>query len=486
MDHSLDQEIVPGSGQAESPPAPAPPPAVDDGGLAQASARLPTAPEPLRRADVRVRLYWIWGICGFLLLAVGLVFGQTVCHEFIGYDDQGFVYENPHVTPGLTLPGIWWALTEGSFGEWHPLADLSHMLDCQLYGLHPAGHYLTNVLLHAASAVLLFLALLRMTGDLWPSAWVAAVFAIHPLHVESVAWVAERRDMLSGLFFMLTLLAYARYAERPSLGRYLPVAGCLALGLMSKPMLVTVPFVLLLVDYWPLDRFRSAAEPAAEAGLGSWLGRLPAPWRLVVEKGPLLALAAASCGITVATHSSLRSTQPGDPLSLATRLANALVSYATYLGQSLFPVNMAPYYPHPGTRPPIAWAGGSLALLVAISAVATYCWRRRPYLIVGWLWFLGMLVPVLGLVTVGTRAHARADRYLYLSQIGLSIALAWGVWAVYRSRQSSARPVGGDGCWRPHREGRCSRWPSSRGVRLPTGATPRHSGPMRWLALTEI
>ena len=191
-----------------------------------------------------------------------LVFGQTGTHEFIGFDDDGFVYKNPHVVPGLTLSGIWWALTDGPFGEWYPLTMLSHMLDCQLYGVHPAGHYLTNVLLHAASSVLLFLVMLRMTGDLWPSAWVAMVFAIHPLHVESVAWVAERRDVLSGLFFMLTLGAYALYVERRSLARYLAVAGCFALGLMAKPMLVTLPFLLLLLDYWPLGRFGPAQAHA--------------------------------------------------------------------------------------------------------------------------------------------------------------------------------------------------------------------------------
>ena len=202
-------------------------------------------------------------------------------HEFIGFDDDVFVYENPHVTPGLTLSGLWWALTDGPVGEWYPLTALSHMLDCQLYGLNPAGHYLTNVLLHAASSVLLFLVLLRMTGDLWPSAWVAAVFAIHPLHVESVAWLAERRDVLSGLFFMLTLGAYALYAERPSLARYLAVAGCFALGLMSKPMLVTVPFLLLLLDYWPLDRFRSAAGAGPQVrsrARGSVVCRLAGGW----------------------------------------------------------------------------------------------------------------------------------------------------------------------------------------------------------------
>ena len=422
--------------RAESPLAQGPLAAVDDGSFAHLSSQLPADLGSTPRIDGRAQAHWIWAVCGFLLLAVGLVFGQTVRHEFIGYDDHEFVYENPYVTPGLTLSGLRWAFTDGTFHEWTPLSSLSHMLDCQLYGLNPAGHYLTNVLLHAASSVLLFLALLRMTDQravpevaqasggraapagpsattLWPCAWVAAVFAIHPLHVESVAWVAERRDVLSGLFFMLTLLAYARYAERPSWSRYLAVFGCLALGLMSKPMLVTVPFVLLLLDYWPLDRFRTPAGPGAEVASGSWFGRLPAHWRLVVEKVPLLALAAASCGITVLTHSSLRSTNTVDPLSMAMRLANALVSYAAYLGQSFFPVNMVPYYPHLGADLPIAWAAGSLALLLAISAVATYCWRRRPYLLVGWLWFLGMLVPVLGLVGVFVYCPGRP---LYVSE----------------------------------------------------------------------
>ena len=204
---------------------------------------------------------------------------------------------------------------------------------------------------------------------------------------------------------------------------------------MSKPMLVTVPFVLLLLDYWPLDRFRRAAGTRPQAASGSWFGRLPVGWRLVVEKIPLLALAAASCGIVMFDpFDRCGRPIPVDALSLATRLANALVSYAAYLGQSFYPVNLAPFYPHPGSRLPMAWAAGSLVLLVAITAVAAYCWRRRPYLLVGWLWFLGMLVPVIGLVKVGD--HARADRYTYLSQIGLSIALAWGVWSVYRSRQS--------------------------------------------------
>jgi tetratricopeptide (TPR) repeat protein len=383
--------------------------------------------------DPRSRAH-CWAVCGFLLLAVGIVFGQTLSHPFIGYDDSEFVSENPHVTAGLTLSGLWWALTDGPFGEWTPLSTLSQMLDCQLYGLHPAGHYLTNVLLHAASSVLLLLVLLRMTGDLWPSAWVAAVFAIHPLHVESVAWLAERRDVLSGLFFMLTLGAYALYAERPSPARYLTVAGCLALGLMAKPMLVTVPFLLLLLDYWPLGRFRHAAGAPPPAKSSPWFARLPVGWRLAVEKVPLLALAAADCAIVLSTHMSLRLNEAAEPLSLSIRLQNALVAYAAYLGQSLWPINVSPYYPHRGTHLPMAWAAESLVLLLAVTVVAACFWRRLPCLLVGWLWFLGMLTPVIGVM--GTFLHARADRYTYLSQIGLSIGLAWGVWTVYRARQS--------------------------------------------------
>ncbi|HEX4143305.1 MAG TPA: tetratricopeptide repeat protein [Pirellulales bacterium] len=392
-----------------------------------------------RLADDWARDYRVWTVCGFLLLAVGLVFGQTVRYGFVGFDDDQFVYENPHVTAGLTFPGLWWALTDGTFGEWTPLSSLSHMADCELYGVQPAGHHLTNLLLHATSSVLLFLVLLRMTGDLWPSAWVAAVFAIHPLHVESVAWLAERRDVLSGLFFMLILGAYALYAERPSVVRYLALAGLCALGLMAKPMLVTVPFLLLLLDYWPLGRFRQAIDANRETASRSWLGRMPVGWRLLAEKVPLFLLAAVACGITLSTHASVQSNSDVEQLPLGSRVANALVSYAAYLGQSFYPIDLSPYYPHLGTHLPITAVAGSVVLLVAITTVAAFCWRRLPYLLVGWLWFLGLLVPVSGLV--GDFIHARADRYTYLSQIGLSIALAWGVWTLYQSRQSvSAAP----------------------------------------------
>ena len=305
MDHSVESEIISQTGHGE-PPVTVP--------LAAPGGDVcPAGSTSSRPAALRARTYWVWAVCGFLLLAVGLVYGQTARFEFLAHDDEGFIQNNPHVTPGLTLAGLRWALTSGPYGDWYPLTSLSHMLDCQLFGLNPSGHHLTSVLLHAASSVLLFLVLLRMTGCLAP-AWVAAVFALHPLHVESVAWLAERRDVLSGLFFMLTLGAYALYAERPSLGRYLPVAGCLALGLMAKPMLVTVPCLLLLLDYWPLNQFHSlvGSEPKAESRVR--LGRLPVGWRLLVEKIPLLALAAVSCGIVLLVHTPMNVSNQVQPV----------------------------------------------------------------------------------------------------------------------------------------------------------------------------
>ncbi len=428
MDSASDPDKVSAFRRDESPVA-----AAYEDGISSAPASAPASSGSSPPSGGWGEDHRVWLIASLLILAVGLVFGQTVGHEFIGFDDQVYVYENTHVNPGLTLAGLRWAFADGGVCEWCPLALISHMVDCQLYGLRPAGHFLTNVLLHAATAVLLFLVLLRMTGQLWPSAWVAAVFAVHPLHVESVAWVAERRDLLSGLFFMLTLGAYTLYAERPSLARYLPVMLLFALGLMSKPILVTLPCVLLLLDYWPLDRFRretaSLTKPAAR-----W-DRLPVAWRLVLEKVPLFTLSAAACLIAMSFHSPEFSVNPGFRLPLSVRLSNALVSYAAYVGQTFWPMNMIPYYPF-RTDLSLAEVAGSLALLVAITALALYCWRSRPYLLVGWLWFLGVLAPVSGIMPVGILGHARADRYTYLSQIGLSVAVAWLVWDIYRSRES--------------------------------------------------
>ncbi len=355
-------------------------------------------------------------VCGFLVVAVLIAFGRTFWHGFSNYDDHNYVYNQPLVVDGLSWAGIVWAFTAGPVGDWCPLSVLSHMLDCQLYGLNPVGHHVTNVLLHAASAVTLFLVLWRMTGELWPSALVAALFALHPLRVESVAWVAERRDVLSGLFFMLTLAAYTEYVRHPdSLGRYLMVVGLLALGLLAKSILVTVPALLLLLDFWPLGRFRGT-QPGALAPTSS-----PATfsWRPILDKLPLLALAIAAAGMTMLTH-----VKSPNPLTLSERLANAAVSCVAYLGQLFLPIGLSVFYPHPEAGRPAWQIASAVGLLSAITAAAVIGRRSYPYFFVGWFWYVGMLVPVLGLTLVGT--HARADRYTYLSQIGLYLALVWG------------------------------------------------------------
>ena len=303
------------------------------------------------------------------------------------------------------------------------------MLDVQFYGLWAGGHHLTNVLLHSVSAIALFLVLRRMTGRLWPSALVAALFAIHPLHVESVAWVAERKDVLSGLFFVLTLAAYLGYVRRPfSMLRYLLVVVCFALGLLSKPMLVTLPLVLLLLDYWPLGRFGATGSGVTTLVRGSVerkVGRAGALrsdlLRVIVEKIPLLLLAAASCVATLMAQTDAMKTL--EKLPFADRATNALVSYIAYLGQSFCPTGLAAFYPHP--QDALSWwmVGGCVLLLISVSIVVVMWRRTRPCLLVGWLWYLGMLVPVIGLVQVGEQA--RADRYMYLALIGPSLALAW-------------------------------------------------------------
>ena len=379
-------------------------------------------------------------VCALLLAAVALVFGQTLRHEFVNYDDDQYVYNNPQVVRGFTAQGVDWAFMQFHCSNWHPLTWLSHMLDCQLYGLnHVGGHHLTNVLLHASSALLLFLVLRKMTGDLWPCAFVAALFAIHPLHVESVAWVAERKDVLSGIFFMLTLAAYAGYARRPfSLLRYLLVTVLFALGLLAKPMLVTLPFVLLLLDYWPLRRGLGAVGGGQCEGSRSLptahrpAPRVPRPptsfLRLIVEKLPWLVLAAASCVMTYSAQGTAVIVLQRIPLP--TRIANALVSSVAYLGHFFYPVGLAVFSPHPQYSLPVGRIVGSELLLAGISLAVVAWWRKYPYLPVGWLWYLGMLVPVIGLVQVGFQAMA--DRYTYLTQIGPYIALAWGAKDVTR------------------------------------------------------
>jgi len=364
------------------------------------------------RSD-RARTVWVGlGLVAVVLLA----YGQVLDHDFISHDDGAYLTENPMVVRGLSGEGLAWSLSTFTMGNWHPLTWLSHMLDCELFGLEPGPHHLVSALLHAASAVLLFLALGRLGGSgasPWPSAFVAAAFALHPLHVESVAWAAERKDVLSGLFWMLTLWAYARYAERPAARRYALVVASFALGLLAKPMLVTLPFVLLLLDAWPLGRWRPL-----EDGF---------PSKLLLEKIPLLSLAAASSAVTVVAQRSVAAMGTLEALSPAARIENAAISYAIYLGKTLWPTGLSFFYPHPRlAEGDVVSPGAALAagiLLLAITAAVLAGWRRRPWLAVGWFWFAGTLVPVIGLMQVGMQA--RADRYTYLPSIGLFVALAW-------------------------------------------------------------
>jgi tetratricopeptide (TPR) repeat protein len=333
----------------------------------------------------------------------------------MNYDDQKYVYDNPVVQQGLTWKGLRWALTFGEIGHWHPLTWLSHMADCQIYGLWAGGHHLTNVALHTLSTVLLFLVLRSMTGALWRSAFVAAVFAVHPLRAESVAWIAERKDVLSGMFFMLTLWAYARYAKQPTFVRYSSVAILYALGLLAKNMLVTLPFVLLLLDWWPLGRLQQSVSPGTpRTGISFW--------GLVKEKIPLFLLSIASCAATALVPEKVAINAQVPVLE---RVANGLVSYLIYLRQMVFPLGLAVPYPFAPGGTPFWKAGTALVVIAGMTAGAVALRKRRPYLLVGWLWFVGMLVPVIGLVQISYYAHA--DRYTYLPGIGVTVAATWAV-----------------------------------------------------------
>ena len=356
----------------------------------------------------------VFGVCFFLVAITWLVFGQTIRYDFVNYDDNDYVYANPAITSGLTLHGITHAFSGRHARNWHPLTTLSHMLDCQLWGVRAGGHHFTNVVLHTIAVVLLFLVLKQMTGAIWQSAFVAALFAIHPLRVESVAWISERKDVLSAVFFMLTLGAYARYARFPSFGRYLTMSILFALGLMSKPMLVTVPLVLLLLDYWPLQRFggRSSIK------------------RLALEKIPLLTLSAAAGVATLLLQRS--SLAVVEQLPLVSRIGNGLVSCVIYVKQMIWPVGLAVFYPHPGDQLPVWEIGLAIVLLALVSAGAIALRRKLPYLVTGWFWYLVMLLPVIGLIQVGSQAHA--DRYTYLPQIGLYLLLAWAITDALASR----------------------------------------------------
>jgi tetratricopeptide (TPR) repeat protein len=359
-----------------------------------------------------------------LALATVLVYLPVFQNELVDYDDDYYISQNPNLKLGLSSQGLKWAFTESYGANWYPLTWLSLMIDYELFGVSAAAFHGVNLVLHAASALLLFFVFLRMTGSLGSSAFIAAVFALHPTHVESVAWAAERKDVLSALFWMLTLWAYARYGEKPS-PRGLALVGLfLALGLMAKPMLVTLPFVLLLLDAWPLGRLGKTAVS-----------------RLVLEKAPLFVLVAISSVITFVVQRAEGAVQPLQTYSFATRAANALVSYAAYIGKAFWPARLSPYYPHPGESLPPWQAVAALAALAATSVITLALARRDQrlrFLPVGWLWYLGTLVPVIGLVQVGQQAMA--DRYTYLPYIGLSIAVSFG-FAEMAKRFSVPRPA---------------------------------------------
>jgi len=354
-----------------------------------------------------------------LLLITALLYWPVTHHEFINYDDPLYITENEVVQDGLSAAGVHWAFGACHASNWHPVTWLSHMIDTSVFALEPGGHHFTSLLLHLANTVLLFQFLRKITGARWRCALVAALFAWHPLHVESVAWVAERKDVLSTLFLLLCLGAYLAYVKQPGPRRYLLALGLLALGLMSKAMLVTLPCLLLLLDYWPLGRLRPGAFRAS----------------LLIEKIPFFALSFAACLITfMAQHSSgaLRSI---DAVPLSVRLINALTSYTGYLWKMFWPADLAIFYPLSGNFP--LWQIiGSIVVLLTVSLAAWYWRKERPYLVVGWLWYLGTLVPVIGLVQVG--GQSMADRYTYVPLIGVFIMIAWGV-AEWASRQTRAQ-----------------------------------------------
>lgn len=367
----------------------------------------------------RIYVFLIYVSLAVLTLAG---FGYVLECDFVDLDDVGYVSENTDVQAGISKRSIIWAFTQPLGGNWHPLTTLSHMLDCELFGVNPYAHHAVNLLFHLVSSLLLLWILRKMTLSLWPSVFVAAVFALHPLRVESVAWISERKDVLSALFWMLTMTAYFSYTQKRSLGRYLLVVVAMALGLMSKPMLVTLPFVLLLLDYWPLNRNSEGIS-----------------WRqLAIEKIPLFAMVAVSCVVTFLVQQSTGAMRMGTSVPLGMRLANAVVSYLSYIAKMVYPVNLAAMYPYPGA---IALWKVALAVitLVGISAGVIYMAivKKQRMFLVGWTWYLGTLIPVIGIVQVGVQAIA--DRYTYIPTIGLSIMVGWAVSNIaqrYRSKNA--------------------------------------------------
>ena len=350
-----------------------------------------------------------------LVLITVFVYWQVINFDFINYDDNDYVYQNPHVQDGITYDSIIWAFTTGHSSNWHPVTWLSHMMDCQIFGLWAGGHHLTSLFFHIMNSILLFFVFRKMTGNKWQSAFVATLFALHPLHVQSVAWVSERKDVLSAFFWMLTLWAYVRYVRQSGWLRYMLILFFYILGLMSKPMVMTLPFVLLLLDYWPLNRFRL---DGSQKNLRTKIAGL------LREKTPMFLMTAASAQITLYAQQKGDSVQPLSALPLDERLANALISYVNYIIKFLYPIKLAIFYPYPNGIP--GWVLiASAAILLAFSWAAIKLRNQKPYFLVGWFWFLGTLIPVIGLVQVGMQSMA--DRYMYLPMIGLLIPVAWGI-----------------------------------------------------------
>jgi tetratricopeptide (TPR) repeat protein len=378
--------------------------------------------------------------CLLVAFATVAVYWQTTRNGFINFDDPDYVQNNPRVQAGLTMETVKWAFTSYHSSNWHPMTWLSHALDCQLFGLNPAGHHAVNLGFHLANVVILLLLLRSITGQLWPATLVAALFAVHPLHVESVAWISERKDVLSTFFFLLTVTCYALYSRAkgetlpgPAKTRtrraiwYFGAICFLALGLMSKPMLVTVPFLLLLLDFWPLDRMSFVQGRLLPANF----------WRLILEKLPFFGLAIASAIATIIVQHASGAVVALSNSSVETRLANALLSYGRYLEKTFFPFDLAVFYPYISVDfgTPIVW--GAIVLLGAISLITIAFARERPWVFVGWFWFIGTLVPVIGIVQVGRQAMA--DRYTYLPHMGFFILLSWTIFEISKRSKAAQR-----------------------------------------------
>lgn len=366
---------------------------------------------------------YFYMICLFLVIATLAVYWQVLNNDFVIYDDDKYVTENTHVHKGVTFDSLTWAFTSSHASNWHPLTWISHMIDYQLYGLNARGHHLTSLLFHVANTLLLFLILVRMTGTLWQSSFVAALFALHPLHVESVAWVAERKDVLSTFFMMLTVWAYILYVKKREIKGYLLVVLFFVLGLMSKPMLVTLPFILLLLDFWPLGRL-CLLRDTKNVATGQHTNERADIFRLVLEKAPFFALAVGSSIVTFIVQERGGAMEIAKTYSIQTRIINAFVAYTEYIVDMIWPVKLALLYPHPGNSLQL-WKGvvaGFALVLITILVIRKA--RRIPYLAVGWLWYIVTLIPVIGIVQVGSQAMA--DRYTYVTLIGLFIIIAWG------------------------------------------------------------